>query len=486
MSFNVSDLVKSLLRRSATKPVLRSNCAKLLLTPLEDRTVPTPVVTIAALSNLTEGGGATAAFRLTRSDTTGSLSVGFMTGGTAVGSNGFMPPSGTDYTYPVAATFANGSATADVTITPSNDTTSEATETITLTLVDGVDYDITAPSSATVNLFDNDAAVVSVTKVVDATEGGGAGIFRLTRLGDLSSGLTVNVSVGGTATSGTDYTAIGSTVAFAANSATADVTVTAGSDLIYDPDETVTLAASSGTGYTVSGSGATVTVKDNIPSTFTLNSYLGAVQFEIPWSQVDPTQATQSLTPSSFNLNIAGQNFAYGTANYTTAPALLFEYGDLVGYSFALNLSGTGSQFASISVASGVATGVDAITQQTFNANVLNVGAASMTVDFNTISIPGSGMVEYTITVTLADNSTISVTVEVHAGSTKTEVRDAFVTALGGKGLTVKARDTTGLTIEGTAMKELKKVQFSNFSGAPALKNRTKDTSGNYPEYVPS
>jgi hypothetical protein len=65
--------------------------------------------------------------------------------------------------------------------------------------------------------------------------------------------LTVNYSIGGTATLNTDYTRSGTnnTVTFAANAATATVTVDPTADTTVEPDETVALTLTSGTGYTV-------------------------------------------------------------------------------------------------------------------------------------------------------------------------------------------------------------------------------------------
>ncbi|HEY1190329.1 MAG TPA: Calx-beta domain-containing protein [Gemmata sp.] len=75
--------------------------------------------------------------------------------------------------------------------------------------------------------------------------GGTNGTFRFTRTGDTSGALTVNYTVGGTATSGTDYTALVGSVTFAADSDTADVAVTAIDDTVYDPDETVVVTVAS-------------------------------------------------------------------------------------------------------------------------------------------------------------------------------------------------------------------------------------------------
>jgi hypothetical protein len=105
---------------------------------------------------------------------------------------------------------------------------------------------------------------VSVATISDATEDGADGLFRFTRVGNLSGSLTVNVSVSGTATSGTDYTPIGTTVTFAPSVSTANVTVAAIDDVVYDPSETVIVTATSGAGYTVgSPSSATVTIIDD-------------------------------------------------------------------------------------------------------------------------------------------------------------------------------------------------------------------------------
>ena len=485
MSRRLKDAFARLLGSTFAPPferrsVPRANRFRPMLEPCEDRTVPTPVVTIAALGDATEGGAA-GAFRLTRTETSNNLSVHLSASGTAT------PWS--DYPFPMAATFLDGHATVDVTIAPTNDSASEPTEAVTLTLITGIGYTVGSPASATINLYDNDAQVVTVETVFGAFEGGLDGKIRFTRIGDLSSGLTVNFSTtGSTATSGTDYTSIGTSVNFAANSATAEVSVAAIDDNIHDAGETVNVTVTSGTGYSIGAEDeAELTIRDGVDVTFTLNSYVGAIKYEIPWGSVDPTQATQSLTPTSFNLNIAGQNFAYGSANYTTAPTLLFEYGDLVGVEFALDLTGTGSPFSSISVFNGVATGIDALTQQVFNAPISKTGPAALTLDFSTISIPATGSTKVTLNVRTADDKEVSVEVEIFAGATKTQVRDLFKTALAGKGIIAEASDTTGLKIQGSATSGLARVEAVGFGSgtSPKLVGRTPDSAGSYPVYQP-
>lgn len=76
-----------------------------------------------------------------------------------------------------------------------------------------------------------------------ASEDGGTGTFTITRTGgDISAALTVYFSLSGTATEGTDYTAVSPhSVTFAAGETTATVTIAPIADEETDVDETVIL-----------------------------------------------------------------------------------------------------------------------------------------------------------------------------------------------------------------------------------------------------
>jgi hypothetical protein len=96
-----------------------------------------------------------------------------------------------------------------------------------------------------------------------ATEGGGTGTFTFTRDGSTTGALTVNFTVTGTATSGTDYTSIGTSVEIADGEATAEITVTALDDAVIDDAETVIVTLDEDAAYTVgSPDDATVTIAD--------------------------------------------------------------------------------------------------------------------------------------------------------------------------------------------------------------------------------
>ncbi|MFM9010531.1 MAG: Calx-beta domain-containing protein [Planctomycetota bacterium] len=79
----------------------------------------------------------------------------------------------------------------------------------------------------------------------------GTASFRVTRGGDLSRPLTVNYSVSGTATPGSDYTPLGGRVTFPANENTAFITISPRDDAAVEADETVTITLQPGAGYDI-------------------------------------------------------------------------------------------------------------------------------------------------------------------------------------------------------------------------------------------
>jgi len=86
------------------------------------------------------------------------------------------------------------------------------------------------------------------------TEDGTANlVYTFTRSGVTTNALTVNYTLGGTATLNTDYTRTGTTntVTFAAGSSTATVIVDPTADTTVESNETVALTLATGTGYTV-------------------------------------------------------------------------------------------------------------------------------------------------------------------------------------------------------------------------------------------
>ena len=89
-----------------------------------------------------------------------------------------------------------------------------------VTLSASAAYTVGAPSSGTVTIASDDVALPTVTLAATtgtATEAGPVpGVFTVTRTGSTAAALAVSYTVGGTATAGSDYTALSGSVTIAA------------------------------------------------------------------------------------------------------------------------------------------------------------------------------------------------------------------------------------------------------------------------------
>jgi Ca2+-binding RTX toxin-like protein len=213
-----------------------------------------PSITLAVSpASVNEDGTTNLAYTFTRTGvTTNALTVNYTLGGTAT--------LNTDYTRTGTTntvTFAAGSATATVTVDPTADTIVESNETVILTLATGTGYTVGTPNAVTGTITNDDVTLPSITLAVSpssVTEDGTTNlVYTFTRSGVTTNALTVNYTLGGTATLNTDYTRTGTTntVTFAAGSSTATVTVDPTADTTVESDETVILTLATGTGYTV-------------------------------------------------------------------------------------------------------------------------------------------------------------------------------------------------------------------------------------------
>ncbi|MCP9824942.1 S8 family serine peptidase [Synechococcus sp. EJ6-Ellesmere] len=113
------------------------------------------------------------------------------------------------------------------------------------------------PSLPVVSVAASDAAA--------AEAGEDPGSFTFTRSGgDLAQALLVNFSLGGTATSGLDYTpGLGTSISFASNQTTATLTITPMDDTEVEGPETLTLTLVADAAYSIGTALATITIADN-------------------------------------------------------------------------------------------------------------------------------------------------------------------------------------------------------------------------------
>lgn len=221
---------------------------------------PFPTFSVAVTSGPASESGASGVFTITRAgDTTRAKTVYIsLTGGARAGR---------DY---VALTnevvFSVGVASMSLTIQPINDTDYEGTETVTLSIDPDISYLLGAVTSATLDILDNDLPGVSVvaTKPLAAEAGLVAGEFEFRRTGSTGSNLTINFNLtGSTATSGTDYNALGTSIIIPAGASVTNRIITPVQDTASEGAETVVLNIADNAAYSVSNRTAIVTIADD-------------------------------------------------------------------------------------------------------------------------------------------------------------------------------------------------------------------------------
>ena len=140
----------------------------------------------------------------------------------------------------------------------------EPAETVILTIQPSGTYNI-GTAAATVNIADDPPIVSIVATTANASEVGPVnGLFTFNRSGgNIAAALTVNFTITGTATNGTDYTAINNFISIPATQTSVTLAINVLTDNLVEGDETVILTLQSGATYNVGGTGtATVTIAD--------------------------------------------------------------------------------------------------------------------------------------------------------------------------------------------------------------------------------
>ena len=144
-----------------------------------------------------------------------------------------------------------------------------------------------------------------------AEAGQDPGLFSVNRTGSTASALTVNYTVGGTASNGVDYQTLSGSVTIAAGLSSATITLTPIDDSVNEGNEAVTVTLSSSAYYAVgSPSVATVTITDNdTPSTPTIAlSYDGQIRDRVGQSEFALSGDSQMDGTFTVTLNVGSGN----------------------------------------------------------------------------------------------------------------------------------------------------------------------------------
>ncbi|MBV9470416.1 MAG: hypothetical protein JOZ57_14355, partial [Abitibacteriaceae bacterium] len=235
----------------------------------------------------------------------GAVSVDYTTSnGTATAGQDYTASNGT-------LSWADGDATPKTfTIPITEDTLSEANETVTLTLANATGGAIIgANNPATLTIVDNDP--LPTLSINDVTQDeGNSGITNFTFTVNLSTASGQSVSVAyatadGTASAGSDYTSTNGTLTFNAGETSKTITVQVNGDTANEPNETFTVNLANPTNATLADNqGAGTITNDDFGA--------GTIQFSVANYSIAENGGTATIT-------VTRTGDAATSVNYTTS-----------------------------------------------------------------------------------------------------------------------------------------------------------------------
>jgi PKD domain/Calx-beta domain len=339
------------------------------------------VTALSTVANAAEVGPAPGAITFTRTgDTSAPLTLNIVRGGTAAESDYTGTASGSSFVVTIPA----GQPSVDVTITPTADSQVEGDETVVLTVGPGAEYTVGSPSAATVNIADDPPVVTLVASDPDASEAGpDSGTFTIQRSGGSVAGaLTVTYTIGGTATNGTDYSSIGTSVMIPAGQSSAIVTIAPLVDGATEGDENVTLRLNASTDYLVGASNAaTVTIRD-----------LTAAPL-VSVTAIDSVASESGSDPGVFRFVRTGSSAAALTVNYSIAGTAAngVDYTTISG-TIVIPTSQALADLTIAPIADGVVEGAETVIVTVLATTAYDVGTpASATVTIGDTTDPCAG-----------------------------------------------------------------------------------------------
>ncbi len=284
-------------------------------------------------------GTSTAIFTVTLSNAVaGGASVNYATAnGTATAGSDYVATNGT------LAFSGTAGETQTVAVTINGDTVFEPNETFVLNLSTPTNGVTLADSQGLGTITNDDAAPLPVITLTvspaSVTENGAANlVYTFTRTGATTNPLTVNYAINGTATNGSDYGLIDSSVVFAAGSATATVTVDPTGDAVLEPDETVSLTLTANAAYTIGTAGpVTGTISNDDAASFSIS--------DVAIVEGDSGTSLAVFTVTLSNAVAGGASVSYATADNTATAG-----SDYVATNGTLVFTGNAGEQRTVSV----------------------------------------------------------------------------------------------------------------------------------------
>ena len=342
---------------------------------ISDSASDLPYVDVINTGSANEAGSAI--FRITvRGGTgTGTLAVSYALSGTATAAD--YTVSGTNNTTTGTTITLNNGATVtkDVTINNTQDAVFEDLESLTLTLSPSVTYQLyAATTSATMSLRDNDNINTIYVDTQVGTNGSdtfteGASTspvkFYVSRTGSTTAALTVNYTISGTATSGSDYTALAGSVIIPAAALGVDVPVSIINDTAVEGTESIVLDLAPGS-YSRGMVPATLFIADNevpavnvgftAPSSSGLES-INTVNIPVTLSAAAPVSVGYRVSSQSGNGNantVNTQSLSYWVRLVKTGTSVSYQQSN-DGQTWITRSTATVSNLGNTSYLAGIA-----------------------------------------------------------------------------------------------------------------------------------
>ncbi len=394
-----------------------------------------PVFTIAAAAAME---GNAIAFTVTRTgdaQATQAVSVATSIGATDTASVADFTPSAQ------VLSFAQGETTKPFTVQTIQDLSPEIDETFTATLTtptNGATIGTTSTATGTIKDDDSPRISLAIAPASVLEDGVTNLVYTFTRTGLTTSTLPVSYNVSGTTTFGNDYSQTGAatfsastgTVIFAANSATATVTIDPTADIIFEPDETIALTLVNGSGYNIDTTTpvtgtiandesapvfaiASATATEGSPAVFTVTR-TGDAQSTQSVTVTTSISATDNvISASDFTTKTETLSFAQGETTKTfsvqTTQDTLFESNE----TFTATLSAP-TNGAIISTTNGTATGT------------INNDDPAPIFAIASVSATEGGLLNFTVTRTGDAQATQAVTVATSISGSNTTITNDF------------------------------------------------------------
>lgn len=401
-----------------------------------------PLVTVAAVDALaSEAGPDSGMFLITRTGSTAApLKVYYGLSGSAFHGTDYAPLTG-------ETTIPAGSASAPVVIAPYNDDLGEPVEDVTLAVTSFNNaYSIGTAFQATLAIADNaDTPVVSVRAGTTGVEGSSSASVIFRAIGSGSGNVIVNYTVSGTATSGSDYTAMTGSVSVPARGSN-DVTVTipVTNDATAEPTETVKVTLSPGAAYRVYNDAvAEIGIRDNDSGDRVAVAPYNSGAAE--GGSAGKFYISRAATAGALAVNYTLSGTATDGLDYTGLTGSVVipdtQLGEVVTLAPVNDLLPEGTEKVTLSIVAGPGYGLDRPSSATLeiadnDALALEVGFQTST--SATTEIPGANGEFRDIPVVLSAVSSTTVTVDYVGGggvATGDDVDWSFVDAANGNAI---------------------------------------------------